>query len=205
MRVKRFQKSGLTDRDALVIVDVQNDFLPGGALAVPLGDEIISVLNEYLHLFTEKGLPIFATRDWHPENHCSFQDQGGHWPPHCLAKTTGAGFAPGLDLPTSAKIVSKATSPGKDAYSGFQGTNLHTQLRSLGVKRLFTGGLATDYCVLNTVKDALRLGYRVNLLLDTIRAVNIKAGDGDRAIASMIDLGAIPISQQKWPHRYGWN
>jgi len=196
MRVERFQESGLTGRDALIIVDVQNDFLPGGTLAVPLGDEIIPVLNEYLHLFAKKDLPIFATRDWHPENHCSFKNQGGPWPPHCLAQTTGAGFAPGIKLPASASIISKATSSNTDAYSGFQGTDLHPRLQNLGVNRLFTGGLATDYCVLKTVKDALRLGYRVNLLLDTMRAVNIKAGDGDRAIAKMTALGAVPTSRQ---------
>ena len=180
--------------DALVIVDVQRDFLPGGALAVPRGDEVVPVLNSYIRLFRDKGLPIIATRDWHPPNHCSFKKQGGPWPPHCVQDTPGAQFAPGLELPRDVIIISKATRPQEEAYSGFEGTDMDEKLKALGVKRLFVGGLATDYCVLSTVKDALKLGYRVYLLLDAIRAVDVNPGDGERAIEEMKSLGAIPIT-----------
>jgi nicotinamidase/pyrazinamidase len=180
--------------DALLIVDVQNDFLPGGSLAVPRGDEVVPVLNRYVRAFAVQNLPVYATRDWHPERHCSFRAQGGIWPPHCVAGTRGAEFAAALRLPPSAVVISKATTPEQDAYSGFQGTNLDQQLRSAGIRRLFIGGLATDYCVLNTVRDALRLGYQVLLLGDAIRAVDVQPGDGQRAEEEMIKLGAQRIS-----------
>ena len=180
--------------DALLIVDVQNDFLPGGALSVPKGDEIIPVLNGYVSRFAELGLPVIATRDWHPSDHCSFQRAGGPWPAHCIANSAGAEFAPALRLPVDVRLVSKATDPDRDAYSGFSGTDLDHFLHSRKVRRLFVGGLATDYCVLNTVKDALALGYQVILLCDAIRAVNVHSGDGARAEEEMRTLGAIPIS-----------
>jgi nicotinamidase/pyrazinamidase len=176
--------------DALLIVDVQNDFLPGGSLGVPRGDEVVPVLNGYLHVFAERNLPVYATRDWHPEQHCSFRSQGGTWPPHCIAGTRGAEFAAALQLTPSAVIISKATTPERDAYSGFQGTTLDDQLRAAHIQRLFIGGLATDYCVLNTVRDALRLGFRVYLLADAIRAVDVHAGDGLIAEEEMVKLGA---------------
>ncbi|GMR00563.1 MAG: nicotinamidase [Zetaproteobacteria bacterium] len=176
--------------DALIIVDVQNDFLPGGALAVAEGDQVVSPLNRCIALFTSNKLPIFATRDWHPANHCSFKSQGGPWPPHCVAGTKGAAFANGLNLPDETTIVSKADTQDKDAYSGFQGTGLHDHLRSLGIKRLVIGGLATDYCVLNTVMDALNLKYKVLLLADAVRAVNLDLHDGERAIVKMETTGA---------------
>lgn len=176
--------------DALLIVDVQNDFLPGGSLAVAGGDAIVPVLNRYVHAFAARGLPVFATRDWHPRGHCSFHEAGGPWPPHCVAGTWGAQFAPGLALPADAVVISKATTPQHDAYSGFEGTDLHVRLAAVGVRRLFVGGLATDYCVLNTVRDALRLGYAVMLLNDAIRAVNVHPDDGRRAEAEMESLGA---------------
>jgi len=176
--------------DVLIIVDVQNDFLPGGALAVPEGNQVVSPLNRCIALFTSNKLPIFATRDWHPANHCSFKSQGGPWPPHCVAGTNGAAFADGLNLPNETTIVSKADTQEQDAYSGFQETGLHDHLRSLGVRRLFVGGLATDYCVLNTVTDALSLKYKVLLLADAIRAVNLDPHDGERAMAKMKSAGA---------------
>ena len=178
--------------DALLIVDVQLDFLPGGSLAVPRGDEVVPVLNGYIAAFRARDLPIVATRDWHPADHCSFKAQGGPWPPHCVAGSEGARFAALLDLPSEVQIVSKGTSAEKDAYSGFEGTELDGVLRKAGVGRVFVGGLATDYCVLNTVRDALKLGYRTVLLEDAIRAVDVAPGDGDRAIAEMRGLGAIP-------------
>lgn len=184
----------LETRDALVIVDVQNDFLPGGALAVPGGDAVLPALNGYIARVEARGLPIFATRDWHPENHCSFRAQGGPWPPHCVAISRGAAFATDLQLPCSAVIVSKAQAPDRDAYSGFEGTDLETMLKARGASRLLVGGLATDYCVLNTVRDALARGFQVLLLEDAIRAVNVNPGDGDKALSEMIALGANPIS-----------
>lgn len=179
--------------DVLLIVDVQNDFLPGGSLAVPCGDEVVPVLNRYLKIFVAKNLPVYATRDWHPERHCSFRAQGGIWPPHCMAGSRGAEFAAALQLPSSVEIISKATTE-QDAYSGFQGTDLDARLRAANIRRLFIGGLATDYCVLNTVRDALRLGYQVMLLGDAIRAVDVRPGDGLRAEQEMISLGAQRIT-----------
>jgi nicotinamidase/pyrazinamidase len=179
--------------DALIIVDVQNDFLPGGALAVPRGDAILPVMNAYIERFRHAGLPVFATRDWHPPHHCSFRPQGGPWPVHCVAGTSGAEFPPALALPPDTVILSKAQDADRDAYSGFNGTHLAERLRARGIRRLFIGGLATDYCVLNTVLDALREGFRVFLLEDAIRAVNAQPDDGAQAVARMRRAGAEPL------------
>jgi nicotinamidase/pyrazinamidase len=180
--------------DALIVVDIQNDFLPGGNLAVPQGDEIIPAFHLYLEAAKSKNLPVFASRDWHPQKHCSFKAQGGLWPSHCVADSEGARFPPGLSLPFSAVIISKGTEIDHDAYSGFEGTDLDEKLRSANITRLFIGGLATDYCVLNTVRDALKLGYKVFLLKDAIRAVNVQPEDGRKAEEEMTRLGAIPIT-----------
>jgi nicotinamidase/pyrazinamidase len=177
--------------DALLIIDVQVDFLPGGSLAVPDGDRVVPVLNGYIAAFRRAGLSIVATRDWHPPDHCSFRAQGGPWPPHCVAGSRGAGFATLLELPCEAIVVSKATTPDQDAYSGFQGTDLDRLLREAGVGRVFVGGLATDYCVLNTVRDALRLGHHTVLLVDAVRAVDVRPGDGEHAVAEMLQSGAV--------------
>lgn len=179
--------------DALILVDVQLDFLPSGSLAVPRGDEVVPALNRYIAVFRGLTLPIVATRDWHPPDHCSFKPRGGPWPPHCVAGSDGARFAVRLDLPCEARIVSKAASRDQDAYSGFEGTDLDDWLKRAGVTRVFVGGLATDYCVLNTVRDALRLGYAVCLLEDAVRAVDVRAGEGARAMAEMQRLGAMLI------------
>ena len=179
--------------DSLIIVDMQNDFLPGGSLAVSDGDKVIAPLNRAIYLFSEKGLPIFATREWHPPNHISFKGQGGLWPPHCVQHTRGASFAGALDLPCSGHIISKAMSADQDAYSGFDGTNLHLQLRSMRITRLFIGGLATDYCVKATVLDARKLGYSVYVLNDCIRAVNMNPDDDKKALAEMQAAGAVHI------------
>jgi len=178
--------------DALLVVDVQRDFLPGGNLAVRDGDAVVPALNRYIGLARRKGLPIFASRDWHPERHCSFKAQGGPWPSHCVAGTAGARFAEGLELPADTVVIDKATRPEVDAYSAFSGTGLANELRARGVQRLLVGGLATDYCVLNTVLDALGEGFEVVLLEDAIRAVNVNADDGAKAEREMIARGAVP-------------
>ena len=180
--------------DALIVVDVQHDFLPGGALAVEHGDEVVPVLNGYIERFERVGLPVVATRDWHPVHHCSFEAEGGTWPPHCVAETPGAAIDSGLTLPDDAHIVDKGTAADREAYSGFEGTDLTEWLREQGVRRVFVGGLATDYCVLNTVKDARAAGLDVVLLLDATRAVDARPGDGDRAVEEMVSLGAVPIT-----------
>jgi len=176
--------------DALIIVDVQNDFLPGGALAVPGGDAVVPALNRYVEGFDHRGLPVFATRDWHPRAHCSFRERGGPWPPHCIAGTPGAEIAPGLNLPQGARLISKATRAEADAYSGFQGTDLASQLRQLHCTRVFIGGLATDYCVRASALDALAEGFEVVVLEDAVRAVDVHPGDGRRALEEMLSRGA---------------
>ncbi len=177
--------------DALVVIDVQRDFLPGGALAVPGGDEVIPPLNRYVALFESKLLPIFATRDWHPANHCSFVEQGGPWPAHCVMNSAGAEFSPDLKLPPHVIVISKATQPDCEAYSDFEG-GLDAQLKELHIRRLFVGGLATEYCVLATVSDALERAYRVVLLTDAIRPIDQHSDDGRNAEQEMIRLGAVP-------------
>jgi nicotinamidase/pyrazinamidase len=170
----------LKDTDALLVVDVQRDFLPDGALAVPQGDEVVPVLAACAKEFARNGRLIFASRDWHPPNHSSFKEFGGPWPPHCVADSPGAEIDPALGLPDDTTIVDKATLPEQDTYSAFEGTDFDSQLKDLHVKRLFVGGLATDYCVLNTALDALKHGFEVVLLTDAIRAID--PGDGERAI-----------------------
>ena len=183
------------ERDALVIVDVQNDFCPGGSLAVPEGDQVISVLNRYAQRFQDAGASVFASRDWHPEKTKHFQSGGGVWPPHCVQGTRGAKFHEDLALPNETVIISKGLDPGEDAYSAFQAQDPNEMdfavaLGERGVQRLFVGGLTTDYCVKTTVLDALREGYEVVVLEDAIRAVNVNPGDGDRALAEMKAAGA---------------
>lgn len=174
--------------DALLVVDLQRDFLPGGALAVRGGDEIVPLVNDYVQHFAQHRRPVYATRDWHPPRHCSFQP-AGPWPVHCVAGTSGAAFARDLILTPGTIVVSKAQEEDHDAYSGFAGTSLERHLRAAGIHRLFVAGLATDYCVLHTVEDALALGLAVVLLLDAVRAVDLQPGDGAAAIARMRALG----------------
>ena len=180
----------LTPGDALLVIDMQLDFLPGGTLGVPDGDQVIAPINRLMQLFRTRGLPVFASRDWHPENHCSFAARGGPWPPHCVAGTEGAEFSPQLDLPPDALVVSKADSADVDAYSAFKDTGLAAQLRERGVRRVVVGGLATDYCVLNTVIDARDNGFEVIVVPEAMCAVDGAAGDGERALARMAELGA---------------
>jgi nicotinamidase/pyrazinamidase len=176
--------------DALVIVDVQRDFVPGGALAVRDGDAVVPVLSGCALAFAEAGLPIYASRDWHPADHCSFRAKGGPWPPHCVANTRGAEFADLLVLPPGTHVVSKGTRPDADAYSAFDHTNLAVPLGASGVRRLWVGGLATDYCVRASVLDALAAGFEVIVLTDAVRAVDVQRGDGARALDEMTRAGA---------------
>lgn len=183
----------LTPYDALLLADVQNDFLSGGALGISGGDEIIPTLLNYTRLFQTHSLPMFLTRDWHPPNHCSFKPQGGPWPEHCVAGSPGSLPPASFAAPPSAVIIYKAVDRDQEAYSAFQDTILDRHLRALTVQRLFIGGLATDYCVLSSVKAARALGYDVCLLMDGIKAVNLQADDGRRAEEEMIGLGALPV------------
>ncbi len=180
----------LGKRAALIVVDVQNDFCPGGALPVPEGDKVVPLLNDYIETFLREGAPIYLTQDWHPADHISFKERGGVWPPHCVQGTEGAAFHPGLALPEQGVIVPKGSSPNEDAYSGFQGTGLAARLKRQGIRRLFIGGLATDYCVKETVLDALREGFETVLLEDASRGVEVKPGDTQRALSEMEQAGA---------------
>jgi nicotinamidase/pyrazinamidase len=188
-------KLKITDKDALIVVDVQNDFMPGGALPVPEGDKVVKPLNRYIEIFEKNGNPVFFTRDWHPEDHISFKGHGGIWPPHCVQNTEGAKFHPDLKLPLDNKfIISKGTSRDFDAYSGFQGTILDDLLKERGIRRVFVGGVATDYCVKNTVLGALNLGYQVFVLEDGIKGVDVNPGDSDKALNVMLLKGASLIN-----------
>jgi nicotinamidase/pyrazinamidase len=182
-------------RDALVLVDLQNDFCPGGALGVRSGDAIVPVANRYLARFTAAGAPVFLTRDWHPPVTRHFKAFGGVWPPHCVQGTRGAEFHSGLAVPAGAVIVSKGMDPDQDAYSAFQAVDrsarpLPAVLAERGVRRLCLGGLATDYCVRASVLDAVRQGLEVVVLADAIGAVDLQPGDGERAMAEMRGAGA---------------
>jgi len=185
----------MEEKKALLIVDVQNDFCPGGALAVPEGDKIISILNKYMMIFSRKKWPIFASRDWHPKESKHFKKFGGPWPEHCIQNTRGARLHPSLRLPKETILLSKGMDPDKDSYSAFQavdskGTGFFELLKMSGIKELFVGGLATDYCVKSSVLDALKVGFKVKLLIDAIKGVNIKPEDSEEAIEEMVRAGA---------------
>jgi len=181
---------GVTRSSALIVVDVQKDFCcEGGALRVPGCEGIVPRINEYLRMFVDAGLLVIASRDWHPPNHISFKPYGGPWPPHCIQGSWGAEFHPGLELPSDVYVVSKAYLRDKEAYSAFDGTELHYVLSTRGVRRLFVTGVATDYCVKATVLDGLRLGYEVVVLTDAVAAVSEEGGV--RALEEMLKAGAI--------------
>lgn len=177
-------------RAALLVVDLQRDFCPGGALAVKDGDEVVPGINKLIDAFAARGLPIFFTRDWHPTDHISFKKRGGPWPPHCVQGTPGAEFHHSLKIPLSAPVISKGNDPDKEAYSGFQGTDLKERLKALGVGEVFIAGLTTDYCVKESTSDARQAGFSVAVVKDCIRAVDVKPGDGERAISFMEKSGA---------------
>jgi nicotinamidase/pyrazinamidase len=167
--------------DALIVVDPQNDFLPGGTLAVAGGNRIFEPINGIMPLFSH----VLATRDWHPPDHAYFQAQGGPWPFHCLADTPGAAFSPMLHTDAIELVTSKGTEPQTDGYSAFAGTDFAEQLRNRGIKRLFITGLATDYCVKMTAIEAVANGFETIVLTDAIAAVGVQAGDEERALRDM--------------------
>jgi nicotinamidase/pyrazinamidase len=174
--------------EALIIVDFQNDFTPGGALAVPDGDQIADRVNE-LAVDPRYDL-VVATRDWHPPDHGSFTDQGGPWPVHCVADSEGAQLHPSLARERVDVIVDKGQNPGTEGYSGFDETPLEELLRSRGIDRLTVVGLATDYCVKNTALDALRLGFDVTVDSDAVRGVDMNEGDSEKALDEVREAGA---------------
>ena len=180
---------------ALVIVDVQNDFCPGGALPVPEGDKVVSVMNKYIQMFQKAGLVIYASRDWHPEKTKHFKAFGGVWPPHCVQGTKGAEFHPDLKLSPQTIILTKGEDPNEDSYSGFQARDpgkkpFTNSLKEKGIDHLYVGGLATDYCVRATVLDGLKQGFKVTVLMDAIKGVDIKPEDSANAIKEMERTGA---------------
>ena len=183
------------DKAALLIVDVQNDFCPGGALQIPDGDRILEPINRAAERFAAAGLPVLASRDWHPPDTRHFRDFGGPWPVHCVRDTSGAEFHPALRLPEGALVLSKGTDPALDGYSAFEGVTddgrpLSTVLRELGVESLFICGLATDYCVRTTTLEALPGGLEVTVLTDAVAGVDVIPGDSARAMEEMINAGA---------------
>ncbi len=180
-------------KQALIVVDVQNDFCPGGALAVPHGDEVVEPLNRVIDEFLERGAPVYKTRDWHPPETKHFQAYGGTWPVHCVQNTEGAEFHPALRDDPRIAVISKGLGD-KDCYSAFDETNLASELREENVEEVVVGGLATDYCVKNTVLDAVKNGFKVKALGNAMRPVELHPGDGDRAIEEMRAAGAELIS-----------
>lgn len=176
--------------DALLIVDVQKDFCPGGALAVPEGDAVVPVLNRWTAAAEAAGVPVLASRDWHPPNHISFTERGGPWPPHCVQDTPGAAFHPDLALPELTPIISKGTHPNRDQYSAFDDTGLAERLRQEGVERVWTGGLAQDVCVRATVVDGQAAGFAMHLIADATRPVEAHGGNGEQALRDMAGAGA---------------
>ena len=190
-------RPGLPDA-ALILVDVQNDFCPGGALAVSEGDQIVPIINRLMPKFSL----VISTQDWHPANHISFKDQGGPWPPHCVQGSRGSELHSALETGPIAHYFRKASSPEKDDYSEFagkddRGRTLDQVLKSKGVNKLYVVGLATDYCVLETVLDGLKLGYEVYPVTDAMRAVNVNPEDGENAFQKMAGSGAILVTSDE--------
>ncbi|RFA25132.1 nicotinamidase [Alkalilimnicola ehrlichii] len=167
--------------DALIVVDVQPDFCPGGRLAIAHGDEVIPVLNAWLRAARDKQIPIYASRDWHPQQHVSFKQGGGEWPPHCVQDSPGAEFHPDLELPPGTVKIAKGTRLDRDQYSAFDETGLALHLRQRDVKRLWVGGLAEDVCVLATALDGRKEGFDVRLIAEATRPVTLEGGAKARA------------------------
>ena len=185
-----------TPKRALIVVDVQNDFCPGGTLAVPHGDEVVAPLNRAIDEFLARGEPVYKSRDWHPPTTKHFADYGGVWPVHCVQNTKGAEFHPALRDDPRITVISKGLGD-TDCYSAFDETDLLDQLRRENVEEVVVGGLATDYCVKSTVLDALKSGFKVKALRSAMRAVDVQPGDGERAIEEMRNAGAEIVSASK--------
>ncbi len=198
-------------RPALLVVDVQNDFCPGGSLAVANGDQVVEPLNRITRSLLERFLTfgnnewqIFFSRDWHPAITKHFIEYGGKWPTHCIEDTIGANFHPKLFVPNSALVINKGTKHDEDGYSPFEGYlpmfsgfSFKKTLQKLEVGSIYVGGLATDYCVKAACLDAIKLGFKTHLLLDACRAVNIKPDDGEKAVEEMRRAGIIIITTEK--------
>lgn len=185
----------MNKKSALVIVDLQNDFCPGGTLGVAGGDEIIPAINQAIDHFASRGMPVIASRDWHPEKTSHFVNFGGLWPPHCIQGSTGASFHPMLRLPPEAIIISKGTDPAHDDYSAFhakdrEGRTLADILSLHGIANIHVCGLATDYCVKETVLEGKRRGFDITVFADAIKGVDLSSGASEKAIHEMIQAGA---------------
>ena len=184
-----------SEKAALLIVDVQNDFCPAGALPARGGDRIVPALNRYLAEARARDIPVYASRDWHPEVTNHFKAHGGEWPPHCIQGTSGAQFHPDLKLPGDAVVISKGDEPDRPGYSAFdghtvEGKTLLDDLRDRHIGRVYLAGIATDYCVKATALDALHAGLQVHILSNAITGIDVRPGDADRALDEMSEAGA---------------
>jgi nicotinamidase/pyrazinamidase len=179
--------------DALVVVDVQHDFLPGGALAVAAGERIFAPIDALAPRFAR----VYATRDWHPPDHTSYAQHGGPWPVHCVAETHGAAFDARLDLAKVDQIVNKGTDRATDGYSGFAATTLAGDLRAHHVTRVFVCGLATDYCVKHTALDAQAAGFTTVVIADASAAVDVTPGDEARALDELRAAGITIVTSEE--------
>ena len=184
----------LRKQDGLLLVDVQNDFCSGGVLPIPDGDAVVPMLNRWIEAARRKKAAIYASRDWHPIRHVSFREEGGKWPPHCLADTRGAEFHPGLMLPGDVVKITKGVRLDKDQNSAFDETGLEVFLKRKGIRRLWVGGLAEDICVLASIFEALRAGFAVNVIADAVRPVFPKGGK--EAATCMLAAGATMIVEE---------
>ena len=189
---------------ALVLVDIQNDFCPGGALAVDEGDQIVEVVNRLIPQFPL----VISTQDWHPADHVSFKKRGGPWPPHCVQGTEGAELHSALNQEKISYYFRKASSPDQDAYSEFegvddQGRTLDEVLKSNNIRRVYVVGLATDYCVKATVLDGVKHGYEVYVVTDAVRAVNVAPDDGEKALEEMARAGAHLVTSDQLLRLFG--
>ena len=179
----------LNARDALILVDVQNDFCPGGALPVQECDQVVATLNRWIEAAQQAGTKVIASRDWHPADHISFQAKGGQWPPHCVQESSGAEFRPDLGLPANVRVVSKGAQPDRDSYSAFQATDLAQELRNQSIRRLWIGGVALDVCVRATALDGVEAGFEVHVILQGSSPVS--EAEGRRALQEMERAGVI--------------
>ena len=183
------EETRLTPEDALIIVDVQNDFMPGWSLPVPEGESIVPVINRWIATTLHSGALVVASRDWHPVNHVSFKENGGQWPAHCVKNTRGAGFHPGLNLPEKVMLVSKGDRSELDQYSAFDFTSLAGDLRTQGVLRVFVCGLAQDVCVKATAIDALKNGFETHVIASAMKPLSLSSGQ--LAVEEMRKAGVI--------------